>query len=200
MANRSLNQVMLIGNLTRDPELRYTPAGAPVLTFTVATNRRWKTQNGELKDEAQFHRVVSWNKLAELLSQLLLKGTQVFVQGRLQYRKWTGQDGNERQTTEIVASDVIVLSRAKQGANAAMEVEPAEVESKPAVTAEEEAPKPDETVLSTEAGAGGEEALAEEAAAPVKPTGTKTAATAGEKKEEEGKEDNSKKDKEEMPF
>jgi len=120
---------MLIGNLTRDPELRYTPSGTAVITFAVATNRRWKTQTGEFKDEAQFHRIVAWNKLAELLAQLLMKGTRVFVEGRLQYRKWTGQDGVERQTTEIVASDVIVLGRAKAPAEGGADIQPEEVEA-----------------------------------------------------------------------
>ncbi len=140
MANRSLNQVMLIGNLTRDPELRYTPSGTAVITFAVATNRRWKTQTGEFKDEAQFHRIVAWTKLAELLAQLLMKGTRVFVEGRLQYRKWAGQDGVERQTTEIVASDVIVLGRGKAPSGEGTDIRPADVEAAAApITTNDEA-------------------------------------------------------------
>ena len=109
MAQRSLNKVQLIGNLTRDPELRYTPQGTAVCTFGMATNRQWTTEAGEKKEEAEFHRIVSWNKLAEICSQLLFKGRRTFVEGRLQTRQWTGKDGTPRQTTEIVISDMIIL-------------------------------------------------------------------------------------------
>ncbi len=107
--SRSLNKVELIGNLTRDPELRYTPTGTAVCTFGLATNRQWNTESGEKKEDTEFHRIVSWNKLAELCAQLLAKGRKVFVEGRLQTRKWTGQDNIERTTTEIVISDMIIL-------------------------------------------------------------------------------------------
>lgn len=118
--SRSLNKVELIGNLTRDPELRYTPQGTAVCTFGLATNRQWTTENGEKKEEVEFHRIVAWNKLAELCSQLLAKGRKVYVEGRLQTRKWTGQDGQERTTTEIVISDMIILdSRFVGGAQGA---------------------------------------------------------------------------------
>lgn len=115
MAARSLNRVQLIGNLTRDPELRYTPQGTAVATFGVATNREWTTESGEKRDEADFHNVVAWNKLAELCSQLLTKGTKVYVEGRLSTRAWTGQDGVQRKTTEVVISDMIILSPKKSG-------------------------------------------------------------------------------------
>ncbi|PIZ47197.1 single-stranded DNA-binding protein [Candidatus Woesebacteria bacterium CG_4_10_14_0_2_um_filter_39_14] len=106
---RSLNKVQLIGNLTRDPELRYTPSGAAVCTLGLATNRQWVTETGEKKEDAEFHRLVAWNKLAEICSQLLKKGRKIYVEGRLQTRSWQGQDGNQRQTTEIVISDMIIL-------------------------------------------------------------------------------------------
>lgn len=106
---RSLNKVMLIGNLTRDPELRYTPQGTAVCTFGIATNRGWMTDSGEKKEDTEFHRAVAWNKLAELCSQLLSKGRKVYVEGRLSTRSWTGQDGTNRTTTEIVVSDMLVL-------------------------------------------------------------------------------------------
>jgi len=109
MPARSLNKVQLIGNLTRDPELRYTPQGTAVCTFGLATNRSWVTEGGEKREETEFHRIVAWNKLAELCSQLLFKGRKVFVEGRLQTREWTGKDGTVRQTTEIVISDMIIL-------------------------------------------------------------------------------------------
>lgn len=110
---RSLNRVQLIGNLTRDPELRYTPNGTAVCSFGIATNRNWTTESGEKKDEAEFHNIVSWNKLAELCSQFLVKGSKVFVEGRLATRTWQGQDGAQRNKTEIVISDMILLDGKK---------------------------------------------------------------------------------------
>lgn len=106
---RSLNRVQLIGNLTRDPELRYTPSGAAVCSFSLATNRTWTTEAGEKKEEADFHRIVAWNKLAELCSQFLVKGRKVYVEGRLQTRTWTAQDGTSKSTTEVVIDDMILL-------------------------------------------------------------------------------------------
>src|SRR5579859_6379318 len=106
---RSLNKVMLIGNLTRDPELRYTPQGTAVATFSIATNRQWKTESGELKDNAEFHRIVAWDKLAEICGKMLKKGTRTYVEGRLQTRSWQAQDGTQKTTTEIVITDMIVL-------------------------------------------------------------------------------------------
>jgi single-strand DNA-binding protein len=112
---RSLNKATLIGNLTRDPELRYTPQGTAVCTFGLATNRQWTTESGEKKEDAEFHRIVAWNKLAEICSQLLVKGRKVYVEGRLQTRSWTGQDGGQRQTTEIVINDMIILDPKRDG-------------------------------------------------------------------------------------
>lgn len=109
MSSRSLNKVTLIGNLTRDPELRYTPTGAAVCTIGIATNRSWVTDSGEKKEETEFHRVVAWNKLAELCSQLLAKGRKVYVEGRLRTSAWQAQDGSQRTSTEIVIEDMIVL-------------------------------------------------------------------------------------------
>lgn len=112
---RSLNRVQLIGNLTRDPELRYTPSGAAVCSFSIATNRNWTTDTGEKKEEVEFHRIVAWNKLAELCSQFLTKGRKVFVEGRLTTRSWTAQDGAQKQTTEIIISDMILLDSRRTG-------------------------------------------------------------------------------------
>ena len=109
MAARSLNKVTLIGNLTRDPELRYTPQGTAVAQFGLATNRDWVTAQGEKKEEAQYHRIVAWSKLAELCKQLLTKGSKVFVEGRLVYRTFDGKDGTQKSITEIVMSNMIVL-------------------------------------------------------------------------------------------
>jgi len=110
MSSRSLNKVMLIGNLTRDPELRYTPQGTAVCTFGLATNRSWLPEGAsERREETEFHRIVAWNKLGELCAQLLAKGRKVFVEGRLSTRTWTAQDGTQRTTTEIVIDDMIIL-------------------------------------------------------------------------------------------
>ena len=120
---RSLNRVQLIGNLTRDPELRYTPQGTAVCSFSIATNRNWTTDTGEKKEEVEFHRIVAWNKLAELCSQFLVKGRKVYVEGRLSTRNYTGQDGSQKSTTEIVISDMILLDNKRQeGEHAEIEV------------------------------------------------------------------------------
>lgn len=112
MASRNLNKVMLIGNLTRDPEMRYTPQGNAVASFVIATNREWVTQ-GEKKQSVDFHNVVAWNKLAEICGQLLKKGIKVFVEGRLQTRDWVGDDGKKRYKTEIIIDDMIILTPKK---------------------------------------------------------------------------------------
>ncbi|KKU89147.1 MAG: Single-stranded DNA-binding protein [Microgenomates group bacterium GW2011_GWF2_47_9] len=110
MSSRSLNKVMLIGNLTRDVEVRYTPSGTAVATFGLATNRSWTSgDGGERQEETQFHRIVAWSKLAEICGQLLFKGRKIFIEGRLQTRKWSGQDGAQRETTEIVAENMMIL-------------------------------------------------------------------------------------------
>lgn len=115
MASRaSLNKVMLIGNLTRDPELKYTPSGAAVCTFGIATNRSYTASDGNKKEEVEFTKIVSWNKLAELCSQLLAKGRKVYVEGRLQTRSWETPDGQSRQTTEVVIDDMRILDSRKE--------------------------------------------------------------------------------------
>jgi len=112
---QNVNLAIIMGNLTRDPELRYTPNGQPVTSFGVATNRSWKDANGDKKDEVEFHEVVVWGKLAELCSQYLTKGRKVHVMGRLQTRSWEGQDGAKRQKTEIVASDIAFVDSRRDG-------------------------------------------------------------------------------------
>jgi single-strand DNA-binding protein len=108
MASRSLNKVMLIGNLGKDAETRFTPGGASVTNFTLATSRRWKDQqSGEWKEETDWHDIVLWR--SENLAQYLLKGKQVFVEGRLQTRSWEDQNGNKRYRTEVIAENLILL-------------------------------------------------------------------------------------------
>ena len=109
MASKSLNRVILIGNLTRDPELKYTPNGTAVTTFGVATNRSWATATGEIKEDVQFHRIVCWQKLAELAGKLLSKGRKIYLEGRIVYRTYTGKDGVQRTTAEIVMDDFILF-------------------------------------------------------------------------------------------
>ena len=106
----NLNRAQILGNLTRDPEMRFTPNGQAVSSFAVATNRKWKGRDGgEGGEDTQYHDIVVWGKQAEAVSPMLKKGTPVFVEGRLQTRNWEGQDGVKRYKTEIVADNVIVL-------------------------------------------------------------------------------------------
>ncbi len=111
----SLNKALLIGNLTRDPELRYVPSGSAVASFTVAMNRVYKLQTGEKKEESSFVRVVVWGRLAEVCGEYLKKGSPVFVEGRLQSRSWDGADGQKRSTLEVIATNIQFL-RAGAGA------------------------------------------------------------------------------------
>ncbi len=106
---RDLNKAMIIGNLTRDPELRTTQSGQQVATLGVATNRQWKNQQGETQEQAEFHNVVVWGRLAEICNEYLAKGRRAYFEGRLQTRDWEAQDGTKRQRTEIVAEDMILL-------------------------------------------------------------------------------------------
>jgi single-strand DNA-binding protein len=116
MSSRSLNKVMLIGNVTRDPELRYTPNGTAVCSLGLATNRSWMPDGGtERREETEFHKLVAWNKLAELCSQLITKGRKIYIEGRLQTRSWETPDGEKRQATEIVIEDMMLLDARPTG-------------------------------------------------------------------------------------
>ncbi len=106
----SLNRAQIVGNVTRDPETRFTPSGQAVCSFGVATNRRWRDKDGNTQEQAEFHNIVAWGKLAELMGQLVHKGTKIYVEGRLQTRSWEGQDGGKRNRTEIVMDDFIVFT------------------------------------------------------------------------------------------
>ena len=105
----SLNKVLLIGNLTRDPELRYVPSGTAVATFTIAVNRVYTSQAGEKKEEVAFIKIVVWGRRAEVCGEYLSKGSPVFIEGRIQSRSWEGQDGQKRSTTEVIADNVQFL-------------------------------------------------------------------------------------------
>src|SRR5574341_2214723 len=112
---RSLNKVMLIGHLGGDPELKYTPGGAAVATFSVATNETYKDKEGNQQEKTDWHRIVVWNKLAEIAAEYLKKGRLVYLEGRLQTRSWNDKDGNKRYTTEVVAQNLQMLDRKEGG-------------------------------------------------------------------------------------
>jgi single-strand DNA-binding protein len=112
--SKGLNKVMIIGNLGRDPEMRYTPAGRPVTTFSVATSRNWTTAEGERRSETEWFNIVAWGSLAEICSQYLKKGQQVYVEGRLQTRHWEDDQGNKRNATEVVAREMTMLSERRE--------------------------------------------------------------------------------------
>ncbi len=106
---RGLNKVMIIGNLGRDPEMRYTPSGRPVTSFSVATTRTWTNSNGERQEETEWFHVVAWGNLAEICKQYLSKGRQVYIEGYLQTRSWENAEGRKQYRTELVAQEMIML-------------------------------------------------------------------------------------------
>lgn len=109
---RGLNKVMIIGHLGRDPELRYTPSGRPVTSFSVATSRTWTNADGERREETEWFNVVAWGSLAEICKQHLRKGQQVYIEGRLQTRGWEDEEGRKHYRTELVAQEMILLGGA----------------------------------------------------------------------------------------
>ena len=136
MASYSVNKVILIGNLTRDPELRYTAKGTPVCSFSIATSRSWTTPDGESREDTEFHNIVAWSKLAEICGNLLHKGRKVYASGRLQTRDWQPEDGVKRYKTEIVIDEMIALGGAERRPEGDAERHP-ETESKEETKKEE---------------------------------------------------------------
>ncbi len=114
---KDFNQAIVMGNLTRDPEMRTTPSGQNVTSFSIATNRSWQDQSGEKKDAVEYHNVVAWGKLGELVDTYLKKGRKALVLGRLQTRSWEAEDGSKRQRTEIVASDINFVGGQSEGSS-----------------------------------------------------------------------------------
>ncbi|TAK25399.1 MAG: single-stranded DNA-binding protein [Chloroflexota bacterium] len=110
-----LNKVMIIGNVGRDPEMRYTPGGAAVTSFSVAVGRRWTTPENEVRDETEWFNVVAWDKLAETCNQLITKGRKVYIEGRLKTRSWEGQDGQKKYRTEVIAHTMQLLDSRPPG-------------------------------------------------------------------------------------
>ncbi len=129
--SRGLNKVMIIGHLGRDPEMRYTPSGKPVTTFTVAVSRSWNSGDGERHSETEWFNVVAWGNLAETCKQYLSKGQQVYIDGRLQTRRWDDKEGVKHTSVEIVANEMIMLDRretsshSQESSQAAEDNEPA---------------------------------------------------------------------------
>ena len=124
--SRGLNKVMIIGRLGRDPEMRYTPSGRPVTTFTIATSRTWNTSDGERRSETEWFNVVAWGNLAEICKQYLTKGQQVYVEGRLQTRHWEDNEGGKHSAIEIVANEMIMLGDRRDLNHTAPDEEPGE--------------------------------------------------------------------------
>ena len=116
----SVNKVILVGRLGRDPEVRYTPSGSPVANFSLATDEAWKDKNGEKQQRTEWHNIVVWDKLAEICGQYLTKGKLVYLEGRLQTREWDDRDGVKRRTTEVVVTNMVMLgSKGESGGAAA---------------------------------------------------------------------------------
>lgn len=126
--SRGLNKVMIIGNLGRDPEMRYTPSGRPVTTFTLATSRSWNTADGEHHTETEWFNVVAWGNLAEICKQHLNKGQQVYIEGRLKTRRWEDKEGAKHTMTEIVASEMLMLGERREVNHSEAAVAAAEIE------------------------------------------------------------------------
>ena len=116
-----MNKAMVIGNLGNDPEIRYTQSEIPVATFSVASTERWKDSDGDKQERTQWHRVVAWRRLAEVCGEHLHKGNKVYIEGKMQTRKWEDQDGNTRYTTEIVARDLEMIGGRQENAGVPQE-------------------------------------------------------------------------------
>lgn len=110
-----INKAIIVGNLGADPEIRYTQSGSAVATFNVATTERWRDKEGQSQESTEWHRIVAWRKLAEICGEYLHKGSKVYIEGKIQTRKWQDQNGNDRYTTEIVAREMKMLDRRESG-------------------------------------------------------------------------------------
>ena len=129
MASRSVNKVILIGNLGKDPELRYTSSGVAVASFSVATNESWKDPEGNTQERTQWHNIVAWRKLAEICGEYLKKGGKIYLEGRLQYRNYDDKNGVKRSVTEIVMDQMVMLDSRGAGGGGAAAAPSADTES-----------------------------------------------------------------------
>lgn len=134
--SRGLNKVMIIGHLGGDPEMRYTPSGRPVTTFSVAVSRSWNTVDGERHSETEWFNIVAWGNLAEICKQYLKKGRQVYIEGRLQTRRWEDKEGQKRTNVEVVASEMMMMDERRDN-NQAQEAESSGEQAEPTVDEDE---------------------------------------------------------------
>lgn len=146
----SLNKVFLIGNLTRDPELRYVPSGTAVATFTIAVNRVYTTQSGEKKEQTTFAKVVVWGRRAEVCGEYLSKGSPLFVEGRLQSRNWETQDGQKRSTIEVIADNIQFLRGGERQGPSSADTQPVPQEEVEAINLNDEPGAPSDTKQNNE--------------------------------------------------
>jgi single-strand DNA-binding protein len=138
----SLNKVMLIGRLGRDPEVRHTPEGTAVASFSLATSEFWTDKNGTRQERTEWHNIVAWNKLAELSRRYLAKGRQVYVEGRIRTRDWDDKEGNKRRTTEIIATQILFMgSRADQAEVSPVQAAPVQRGAQPVEETSQEIPE-----------------------------------------------------------
>ena len=135
--SRGLNKVQIIGHLGKDPEMRYTPSGKPVTTFSVAVSRSWNSADGERHNETEWFNVVAWGNLAEICKQYLIKGQQVYIEGRLQTRRWDDKEGQKHTSVEIVANEMMMLGERRDGNNHAQEAESTSMDGNAAMPEDE---------------------------------------------------------------
>jgi len=134
----SLNKIMLIGNLGKDPEVRYTPDGTPVANFSLATSENWTDKSGSRQEHTEWHLIVAWNRLADLCKKYLSKGRQVYIEGRIRTREWNDREGNKRRTTEVIATQIVLLGSRTQSADAG---------AQPMETATRTSTEPDDSIM-----------------------------------------------------
>jgi single-strand DNA-binding protein len=135
--SRGLNKVMVIGHLGRDPEMRYTPSGRPVTTFTMAVSRSWNTADGERRSETEWFNIVAWGNLAEICKQYLYKGQQVYIEGRLQTRRWEDKEGQKHTSVEVVANEMMMLGDRRDNSSQSQEETQSDEPSEPVADEDE---------------------------------------------------------------
>lgn len=135
--SRGLNKVMVIGHLGRDPEMRYTPSGRPVTTFTIAVSRSWNTADGERRTETEWFNIVAWGNLAEICKQYLYKGQQVYIEGRLQTRRWEDKEGQKHTSVEVVANEMMMLGDRRDNSSQSQEESQGDETSEPVADEDE---------------------------------------------------------------
>jgi single-strand DNA-binding protein len=135
--SRGLNKVMVIGHLGKDPEMRYTPSGRPVTTFSVAVSRSWNTADGERRTETEWFNIVAWGNLAEICKQYLHKGQQVYIEGRLQTRRWDDKEGQKHTSVEVVANEMMMLGDRRENSGQSQESEQVDEQAEPVADEDE---------------------------------------------------------------